>query len=88
MKTPRVTDFDPDAKVPTLKSSLDNMPSIQNPRPIKITRRLNLPPLFKHLTYNNPNRHVKLTSWTTLLTLLYEMYVPRTSRTPRTTRTP
>ena len=30
MKTPRVTDFDPDAKVPTLKSSLDHMPTIQN----------------------------------------------------------
>jgi hypothetical protein len=29
MKTPRVTDFDPDAKVPTLKSSLDHMPTIQ-----------------------------------------------------------
>ena len=28
MKTPRVTDFDPDAKVPTLKSSLDKMPSL------------------------------------------------------------
>ena len=32
MKTPRVKDFDPDAKVPTLKSSLDNMPSIQQPQ--------------------------------------------------------
>jgi hypothetical protein len=29
MKTPRITDFDPNAKVPTLKSSLDSMPSIQ-----------------------------------------------------------
>jgi hypothetical protein len=34
MKTPRVRDFDPDAKVPTLKSSLDNMPSIDKPRPV------------------------------------------------------
>src|SRR3954453_9121443 len=33
MKTPRVNDFDPDAKVPTLKSSLDNMPSIIKPKP-------------------------------------------------------
>jgi hypothetical protein len=32
MKTPRITDFDPDAKLPTLKSSLDNMPSIQKPK--------------------------------------------------------
>lgn len=34
MKTPRVTDFDPDAKVPVLKSSLDNMPSIAKPKAI------------------------------------------------------
>jgi len=33
MKTPRVKDFDPDAKVPSLKSSLDSMPSIRKPKP-------------------------------------------------------
>src|SRR4051794_25670406 len=33
MKTPRVTDFDPDAKVPSLKSSLDHMPTIEKPKP-------------------------------------------------------
>src|SRR3954451_7353594 len=32
MKTPRVKDFDPDAKVPSLKSSLDSMPTIQKPK--------------------------------------------------------
>jgi hypothetical protein len=32
MKTPRVNDFDPDAKVPTLKSALDNMPAIERPQ--------------------------------------------------------
>src|SRR5438067_3536913 len=33
MKTPRVTDFDPNAKEePTLKSSLDNMPVIEKPK--------------------------------------------------------
>jgi hypothetical protein len=32
MKTPRVTDFDPDAKVPTLKSPLEGMPAIGKPR--------------------------------------------------------
>jgi hypothetical protein len=32
MKTPRVKDFDPDAKVLALKLSLDNMPSIEKPR--------------------------------------------------------
>ena len=33
MKTPRLTDFDPNAKAPTLKSSLDNMPVIEKPKP-------------------------------------------------------
>lgn len=32
MKVPRVKDFDPNAKVPTLKSSLDSMPSIKKPK--------------------------------------------------------
>jgi hypothetical protein len=32
MKTPRVTDFDPDTQAPALKSPLDNMPSIEKPR--------------------------------------------------------
>jgi hypothetical protein len=31
MKTPRIADFDPDAKIHTLKSSLDNMPVIGKP---------------------------------------------------------
>jgi hypothetical protein len=31
MKTPRVKDFDPDAKVPSLKSSMENMPTIGKP---------------------------------------------------------
>jgi hypothetical protein len=33
MKTPRVTDFDPDAKVPVLKSPLEGMPAIGKPPP-------------------------------------------------------
>jgi hypothetical protein len=32
MKTPRVKDFDSNAKVPVLKSSLDNMPAIGKPK--------------------------------------------------------
>jgi hypothetical protein len=32
MKTPRVHDFDPDAKVPELGSPLDNLPAIQKPQ--------------------------------------------------------
>ena len=31
MKTPRVTDFDPDAKAPTLRSPLDQLPRIEKP---------------------------------------------------------
>jgi len=32
MKTPRIHDFDPDAKVPELVSPMDNFPSIQKPK--------------------------------------------------------
>ena len=32
MKTPRITDFDPDAKVQPLKSPLDGMPAIGKPQ--------------------------------------------------------
>jgi hypothetical protein len=32
MKTPRVHDFDPNAKVPELGSPMDNFPSIQKPK--------------------------------------------------------
>ena len=35
MKTPRVHDFDPDAKKHELVSSMDNFPSIQKPNPKK-----------------------------------------------------
>jgi hypothetical protein len=33
MKTPRVHDFDPTAKIPELTSPLDGMPAIQKPKP-------------------------------------------------------
>ncbi len=33
MKTPRVSDFDPNKKEPTLKSPLEGMPTIEKPRP-------------------------------------------------------
>jgi len=32
MKTPRVHDFDPDAKIPELGSPLDHLPTIQKPQ--------------------------------------------------------
>jgi hypothetical protein len=41
MKTPRVKDFDPDAIIPTLKSSMDNMPAIGKPK--KVPPPLNTP---------------------------------------------
>jgi hypothetical protein len=44
MKIPRVTDFDPDAKPPALKSPLDSMPVIEKPNPKKIA---DSPPLSK-----------------------------------------
>ncbi|SRR5713101_4817454 len=38
MKTPRVTDFDPNAQIPTLGSPMDNFPPIQKPHdtPVRI----------------------------------------------------
>src|ERR1700730_2845395 len=33
MKTPRVQDFDPNAKIPQLGSPMDNLPAIQKPKP-------------------------------------------------------
>ncbi len=47
MKTPRITDFDPDTKIPNLKSSLDDMPSIQKPNPVRqITPQQNTEPII------------------------------------------
>jgi hypothetical protein len=48
MKTPRVHDFDPDAHVPELGSSMENFPSIQKPqpkenKPYQIPERPNVP---------------------------------------------
>ncbi len=48
MKTPRVKDFDPNAKeVPVLKSSLDNMPVIQKPKaPDGEAKTIPVPPVL------------------------------------------
>jgi hypothetical protein len=43
MKTPRVADFYPDAKVRPLKSSLDNMPAIQKPQHPPLPERVAQP---------------------------------------------
>ena len=40
MKTPRVHDFDPNAKVPQLGSPMDDLPSIQKPSENQITSKL------------------------------------------------
>jgi hypothetical protein len=47
MKTPRVKDFDPNSKeVPVLKSSLDNMPAIQKPKPpVAEAKNIPVPPV-------------------------------------------
>ena len=45
MKTPRITDFDPDAKTPTLKSSLDAMPVIEKPQPPRSATGHHAPPI-------------------------------------------
>ena len=39
MKTPRVQDFDPNAKPPELGSPMDNFPTIQKPKPSTIPVR-------------------------------------------------
>jgi hypothetical protein len=44
MKTPRLTDFDPNAKAPTLKSSLEHMPTIQKPQPTQQVKPQTPPP--------------------------------------------
>ncbi len=47
MKTPRIADFDPNAKVPELRSPLEGMPSIQKPQEIQASEpeRANAPSL-------------------------------------------
>jgi hypothetical protein len=45
MKTPRLTDFDPNAKAPSLKSSLENMPAIQKPHTSQEEVESHTPPL-------------------------------------------
>ena len=64
MKTPRITDFDPDAKAPALKSSLDNMPSIDKPRPVSLNKKeaqsSTLPPI-SNLKQHKPRPKVNET---------------------------
>ncbi len=49
MKVPRITDFDQDAKMPILKSSLDSMSSIQKHNPIRqIPPQHNTAPIIDH----------------------------------------
>src|SRR4051812_43941577 len=54
MKTPRVTDFDPNAKVPQLKSSMENMPTIGKPKTLP-------PPLSSQDNQSNPSEATKPT---------------------------
>ena len=43
MKTPRISDFDPDVKTPVLKSSLDRMPTIEKPNGVKAPSPISQP---------------------------------------------
>jgi hypothetical protein len=55
MKTPRVKDFDPDAKIPALKSSMDNMPVIGKPKKVPpLTTSDNNP---SDIALPQPNQH-------------------------------
>ena len=61
MKTPRVKDFDPNPKeIPVLKSSLDNMPVIQRPKPLEVESKNNpvppvrVVPLVRDAPYDTP----------------------------------
>jgi hypothetical protein len=58
MKTPRVTDFDPDAKVPTLKSPLEGMPTIG--KPSKSTPQ-DAPTLSREVSEEKKEKHQELT---------------------------
>jgi|SRR5271165_5255166 len=71
MKTPRVLDFDPDAKASTLKSSLENMPAIQKPNfknrltdgnnstPITTRQQSKLSPNIIDAKKNKPNIFIR-----------------------------
>lgn len=70
MKTPRLTDFDPDAIAPTLKSSLENMPVIE--KPLNKTPLLRKPPAPRQLP-STPSKASKSTrAFTTRTFNLYE----------------
>jgi hypothetical protein len=43
MKTPRVHDFDPDAKLPELSSPMDHLPAIQKPAAKPLSSPVTLP---------------------------------------------
>jgi hypothetical protein len=76
MKTPRITDFDPDAKVPTLKSSLDSMPSIQKPHHITTPPdRQTTPP---RISTNTQPHTAKPTKTLPVSTSRKRLYVRRT----------
>jgi len=56
MKTPRILDFDPDAKTSTLKSSLDNMPAIQK-RDLKTPTQSPIQPVKTPVINHQPSIH-------------------------------
>ena len=56
MKVPRIKDFDPNIKEPILKSSLDNMPSIEKPQAQKAIQS----PILKPASDENVFKDIKL----------------------------
>jgi hypothetical protein len=54
MKTPRVHDFDPDAQIPELGSSMENLPTIQKPQP-KENKPYQIPERPNVSTLHRPN---------------------------------
>src|SRR5437879_964609 len=44
MKTPRIHDFDPNAKIPSLGSPMENLPAIQKPKPVLTQSERPVPP--------------------------------------------
>jgi hypothetical protein len=62
MKTPRVEDFDPDAKIPSLKSSMDHMPAIGKRKPNPIQKETTQIHPVNQPSQNRTNRSTSRTS--------------------------
>ena len=75
MKTPRVQDFDPNAKVPELASPLDNLPSIKPPQKKQV-----LPTIYQEL--EKSSRSSELPGKSVFINPPVRSYVRTDARTP------